>query len=49
MGAFKDLEGSYAPGLLLFALVAACAVLALSRIKHTWRTQWARTEFGVAL
>jgi NNP family nitrate/nitrite transporter-like MFS transporter len=48
MGALKDLDGSYAPGLLLFALIAACAMLALSRIKHSWRARWARTEFGAA-
>ena len=48
LGSLKGLEGSYAAGLLLFALVAASAALALSRVKHSWRAEWARSDLDVA-
>lgn len=48
LGSLKSLEGSYAAGLLVFALVAAGAALALSRVKHSWRAEWARPDLDVA-
>ena len=48
LGALKGLQGSYGAGLLLFALVAASAALALSRVKQGWREEWARTDLDVA-
>jgi len=49
LGSLKGLQGSYAAGLLLFALVAAGAALALSRVKQGWREAWARPDLDVAL
>ena len=46
LGGLKSVEGSYAPGLLLFALVAACAMTALLRVRQIWRASWADAEFG---
>ena len=48
LGSLKGVEGTYAAGLLLFALVAAAAALALSRVKHGWRAEWARADLDVA-
>lgn len=48
LGALKGLEGSYTAGLLIFALAAASAALALSRVKHSWRAEWARFDLDVA-
>lgn len=48
LGSLKSLEGSYSAGLLVFALVAAGAALALSRVKHSWRAEWARPDLDVA-
>jgi NNP family nitrate/nitrite transporter-like MFS transporter len=48
LGSLKGLEGSYAAGLLAFALVAASAALALARVKHSWRAEWARANLVVA-
>ena len=48
LGSLKGWEGSYAAGLLLFALVASSAALALSRVKHSWRAEWARPDLDVA-
>ena len=49
LGSLKELEGSYAAGLLGFALVAAVAALSLSWVKHGWRAEWARPDLDVAL
>ena len=48
LGSLKSLEGSYAAGFLVFALVAAGAALALSRVKYSWRAEWARPDLDVA-
>jgi MFS transporter, NNP family, nitrate/nitrite transporter len=48
LGSLRGVEGTYAAGLLLFALVAAAAALALSRVKHSWRAEWARADLDVA-
>ena len=48
LGWLRGIEGSYGAGLLVFALVAASAALALSRVKHAWRAEWARADLDVA-
>lgn len=48
LGGLKSVEGSYAPGLLLFALVAACAMTALLRVRQIWRASWADAELDAA-
>lgn len=48
LGSLKGVEGSYTAGLLVFALVAAVAALALSRVKHGWQAEWARPDLDVA-
>jgi MFS transporter, NNP family, nitrate/nitrite transporter len=44
LGGLKGIEGSYAAGLLLFALIAASAMTALLYVRQTWRTTWASAE-----
>jgi len=48
LGGLKSLEGSYAAGLIVFALAAGCALVALLNIQHVWRQGWARNELGVS-
>ncbi|HLW69096.1 MAG TPA: nitrate/nitrite transporter [Candidatus Binataceae bacterium] len=48
LGSLKSLEGSYAAGLLAFALVVVGAAFALARVKHSWRADWARADLDVA-
>ncbi len=48
LGGLKSLEGSYAAGLIVFALAAACAMLALLNVAQQWRRAWARGELGVS-
>lgn len=48
LGLLKGLAGSYSAGLLFFALAAASAAIALSRVKHSWRAEWARPDLDVA-
>lgn len=49
LGMMKSLSGSYASGLVLFALAAVVAMLALLRVRQEWRTGWARADLEVAL
>ncbi len=49
MGSLKGLAGTYAAGLVIFALVAACAMLAMLRVRHEWRTVWTRADLEVAV
>ena len=44
LGGLKGIEGSYAAGLLLFALIAASAITALLRVRQTRRATWASAE-----
>lgn len=48
LGGLKGIEGSYAAGLLMFAFVAASAMTALLRVRHTWRATWASAEMEAA-
>jgi MFS transporter, NNP family, nitrate/nitrite transporter len=48
LGGLKSLEGSYAAGLIVFALAAGCAMLALLNVGQEWRRAWARSELGVS-
>lgn len=48
LGGLKSIEGSYAAGLLLFALVAAGAMAALLRVRQIWRAGWAGAELDAA-
>jgi NNP family nitrate/nitrite transporter-like MFS transporter len=49
LGTLKGVSGSYAPGLILFGLAAAAAMLTLLRVRQEWREGWARADLGVAL
>lgn len=49
LGSLKEISGSYASGLLLFALAAVAAMLALLRVRREWRSAWARADLEVAL
>jgi NNP family nitrate/nitrite transporter-like MFS transporter len=44
MGMLKGATGSYASGLLMFALASAGAMLAMLRVRREWRRGWARSE-----
>ncbi len=46
LGVLKNLEGSYAAGLIVFAIAAGCAMLALRNVGYGWRRAWA--ELGVS-
>ena len=48
LGTLKGMSGSYAPGLVLFGLAAAAAMLALLRVRQEWRAGWARADLEVA-
>jgi NNP family nitrate/nitrite transporter-like MFS transporter len=47
LGLSKQLTGTYQAGLLVFAALAAFALVGLTSIKHRWRTTWG--AMGVAL
>ena len=46
LGYAKQLSGSYQPGFLLFALLAALALASLTSIKRCWRTTWSAALAG---
>ena len=49
LGIAKQLTGSYHPGFLVFGLLAAGALLALTGVKSRWRRTWgASAELGSA-
>jgi NNP family nitrate/nitrite transporter-like MFS transporter len=49
LGISKQLTGSYHPGFLVFGLLAAAALLALTGVKSRWRRTWgASPELGAA-
>ncbi|SDR13174.1 MFS transporter, NNP family, nitrate/nitrite transporter [Rhizobiales bacterium GAS113] len=49
LGYAKQITGSYHPGFLIFALLAAAALLMLTGVKSRWRRTWgASIELGVA-
>jgi MFS transporter, NNP family, nitrate/nitrite transporter len=49
LGVSKQLTGSYHPGFLVFGLLAAGALLALTGVKDRWRRTWgAAAELGSA-
>jgi NNP family nitrate/nitrite transporter-like MFS transporter len=41
LGYSKQLTGSYGPGFLVFALLAAAALVSISGVRRRWRTTWA--------
>jgi NNP family nitrate/nitrite transporter-like MFS transporter len=43
LGYSKQLTGSYQAGLLVFAALAAVALVGLSSVKTRWRTTWGAT------
>ncbi len=47
LGYAKQASGSYGPGFLVFALLAATALVCISGIARRWRTTWA-TAYGAA-
>jgi NNP family nitrate/nitrite transporter-like MFS transporter len=40
LGYSKQLTGSYGPGFLLFAMLAAVALLGITGVRRRWRTTW---------
>ena len=40
LGYSKQLTGSYGPGFLLFAILAAVALVGISGVRRRWRTTW---------
>jgi NNP family nitrate/nitrite transporter-like MFS transporter len=40
LGYSKQLTGSYGPGFLVFALLAAVALVGISGVRRRWRTTW---------
>jgi NNP family nitrate/nitrite transporter-like MFS transporter len=49
LGISKELTGSYHPGFLVFGLLAAAALLAVTGVKSRWRRTWgASHELGSA-
>jgi NNP family nitrate/nitrite transporter-like MFS transporter len=47
LGYSKQVSGSYGPGFLMFALLAATALLCISGLARRWRTTWAQA-YGAA-
>jgi len=47
LGYSKQLTGSYGPGFLVFALLAATALVCISTVSRQWRTTWS-DAFGAA-
>jgi NNP family nitrate/nitrite transporter-like MFS transporter len=48
LGYSKQLTGSYQAGFLVFAALAALALLALTGVKRRWRTTWSAALAGAA-
>jgi NNP family nitrate/nitrite transporter-like MFS transporter len=48
LGYAKQFTGSYHPGFLLFAMLAAVALAALTGVKARWRRTWGTAELGAA-
>jgi MFS transporter, NNP family, nitrate/nitrite transporter len=48
LGYSKQFTGSYQPGLLVFAALAALALVGLTSIKTRWRTTWGATGLCAA-
>jgi NNP family nitrate/nitrite transporter-like MFS transporter len=44
LGYSKQLTGSYGTGFLVFALLAAAALVAISGVRRRWRTTWAEAH-----
>ena len=44
LGYSKQLSGSYGPGFLVFALLAATALVCISGVARRWRTTWAEAH-----
>jgi NNP family nitrate/nitrite transporter-like MFS transporter len=40
LGYSKQMTGGYGPGFLVFALLAALALVGISGVRHRWRTTW---------
>jgi MFS transporter, NNP family, nitrate/nitrite transporter len=40
LGYSKQFTGSYGPGFLVFAMLAALALVAISGVRRRWRTTW---------
>jgi NNP family nitrate/nitrite transporter-like MFS transporter len=49
LGLVKGLSGTYAGGLLFFALAAAVAMFAILHVGREWRAVWTRAEMEVAV
>jgi NNP family nitrate/nitrite transporter-like MFS transporter len=47
LGYSKQISGSYGPGFLVFALLAAMALVCISGVAHRWRTTWGQA-YGAA-
>ena len=47
LGYSKQLTGSYGPGFLVFAMLAAAALVGISGVRRRWRTTWT-TLYGAA-
>ncbi|HTV46409.1 MAG TPA: nitrate/nitrite transporter [Stellaceae bacterium] len=48
LGFSREFTGSYRPGLLLFALLTALALVALNAVKRRWRADWSVGDTGAA-
>ena len=48
LGYSKQFTGSYQAGLLVFAALAAVALVGLTSIKGRWRTTWGAVGVGLA-
>ena len=40
LGYSKQLTGSYGPGFLIFASLAAVALVCITMVRNRWRTTW---------
>ncbi|MBI5380229.1 MAG: NarK/NasA family nitrate transporter [Nitrospirae bacterium] len=49
LGYFKDVMGTYAAGFLLFASLAALALVSLRIVQRRWRTTWGAPEVSEAV
>ncbi|MBV8772933.1 MAG: NarK/NasA family nitrate transporter [Deltaproteobacteria bacterium] len=49
MGSLKGMTGTFAAGLVLFALIAAYAMFAMLRVGPEWRTVWTRSDLEAAV
>lgn len=48
LGYSKQMTGSYQTGLLIFAMLAALALVGLTGVKRRWRTTWGAASMGAA-